>query len=208
MIVARIRLGLRNINDWDLLNKALSVLNGMKKDPRFRLSWVSMATFEASIEDFKQALNDRKSSGIYGTADKNAKRDVLINQYRKLANYVESIAKDDDHELITAAGFDTKRPTPGPAPLPKGVILKIENAGTGILLLRVKVIRNTAMYYMRFCLVADDGTPAEWSGPKGFPNSRIRVEGLIPGKVYAFQVWGTGAAGPGDWSDPVRHRSL
>src|SRR3989442_11165277 len=112
MIVARIRLGLRNISDWDLLGKALRVLQCMKDNPRFPLPWVDMGTFEASIEAFKQALNDRASSGMHGTADKNGKRDVLITQYRKLANYVESIAKDDDHELITAAGFDTKKPTP------------------------------------------------------------------------------------------------
>ena len=144
-MVARIRLGLRNISDRKLLKKALAVLQGMKNNPRFSSPWVPMTIWEASINAFQEALDRQQNSGIAGTADKNAKREVVIAQYRQLSYYVASIATDDDHELITAAGFETKKSTPGTTAIPKAVIHKIENAGTGALLVRAKVISNVAV---------------------------------------------------------------
>ena len=205
MAKLRVKLGLRNASDSEVVTIAINVFNGVKNNERFRDSYVDMPAFETAINEFKHAIAIRPNAGKLGTADKNEKRRKVENFIRKMAAYVDS-EHNDNPETLLSTGFSAKNPSHAPGPIPKAIILTVNNGITGELVLIVQAIKNAKSYQAQSATVSRDGVQGPWQDHSPFTNSRsMRVNGLTSGTTYAFQVRGIGTMGPGDWSDPVSH---
>jgi len=203
MAKPRVKLGLRNASDSEVVTIATKVVNGVKNNERFRDSYVDMPAFETAIDEFKHAIAIRPNAGKPGTADKNEKRRKVENFIRKMAAYVDS-AHNDNPETLLSTGFSAKNSSHAPGPIPKAIIRTVKNGITGQLVLIVEAIKNAKSYQVQSATVSRDGVQGPWQDHPPFTNSRsMRVNGLTSGTTYAFQVRGIGTMGPGDWSDPV-----
>jgi len=148
MAKPRVKLGLRNASDSEVVTIATKVFNGVKNNEHFRDSYVDMPAFEAAIDEFKHAIAIRPNAGKPGTADKNEKRRKVENFIRKMAAYVDS-AHNDNPETLLSTGFPAKNPSHAPGPIPKAVIRTLKNGITGQLVLIVEAIKNAKSYQVQ-----------------------------------------------------------
>jgi len=208
MAKPRVKLGLRNASDSEVVTIARKGLEGVKDNSRFPDPPVHLASFERAIEEFRLAIAVRRDGGKPGTVDKNEKRRKVESFIRKMAAYID-YSHNDDPETLLASGFPAKNPNRAPSPIPKAIIKAIKNGMTAQLVLTVWAIKNAKTYELQYALVSEEGEIGPWRDPLGFTNSRsMRVNDLKPGTRYIFQIRGIGTMGPGDWSDPVGHMCL
>ena len=134
-------------------------------------------------------------------ADKNAARDNLLSPLRVLAAYVQSLAMEDLTVLLSS-GFWNAATERTRKPLPKPVILNIDNIASTQLMVKAGRLENARSYEARI-RVGDQ----EWRSVGVFTKSRgMLLPNLVPGTMYDVQVRGVGGTtGYSDWSDPVSH---
>jgi Fibronectin type III domain len=208
MAVPRVKIGLRNASDSEVVTIAINVLNGVKNNDRFPDPTVDLDAFEASIIELQAAIAIRRDAGKPGTADRRAKRRKVETFIRQIAAYVDG-THNDDLDALLSAGFPAKDTHHAPTPIPQAIIRTIKNGITTQLVLGVKKIPNAKTYEVQYAAVSPDGAQGPWQDPIPFTNTRsVRVNDLSPGTTYTFQVRGIGAIGPGDWSDPVSHMCM
>jgi hypothetical protein len=158
--------------------------------------------------DLKRLIAERRMGGIKATADKNNKRNELIRALHDLGSFVNIVAKGD-YETVTASGFPARSQTRSRVPCEKVRIKRITNGVTTELIVTVWPVKNAQSYELHYAIVLE-GVRQIWEPSEPFTNSRsMRISGLIPGKVYAFQVRAVGGSTRfGDWSDPVSHMCM
>ena len=207
MAEARVRLGFRNATDAQIVAMADAVVAGMTNNIAFPQPSVDLATLEAALDQFKNAIATQAAGGRAATAHKYQRREALMRLLRKLAHYVEGNC-DNDLSVLMSSGFAAKSMNRAQSACPKAVIVRVKNGRATELLVKVSAIANAKCYEIRCAALAEDGTPGRWQNSGLFTNSRIMtVSGLTPGKMYAFQARAVGGAtGYGDWSDTVSHR--
>ena len=125
----------------------------------------------------------------------------MIKTLKLLARYVE-VASDNDPAIFNSSGFQAASTTRSPSqPLPVPVIRKIIHGSWGQLLVALKGHKRAKCYNLRYAPIVN-GVPDNWTmitmtGIK----AAIPVNGLVPGKVYAFQARAFGSAGYTDFTD-------
>jgi hypothetical protein len=208
MGLARVRLGFRNSTDNEIANLGLAVAGRMDGNPRFPEPPVPIENVRAMALDLKRLIAIRPMEGIKATADKNKKRNELIQALHNLGSFVNIVA-NGDYETVTASGFPARSQTRSRVPCEKVHIKKITNGRTTELIVAVWPVKNAQSYELRYSIVID-GVTQPWKPSEPFTNSRsMRISGLIPGQVYAFQVRAVGGSERfGDWSDVSSHMCM
>lgn len=170
---------------------------------------VTAAALDSAMGAFSSAMAAAAHGGPADTADKHAKREVLIGLLRQLAGYVQQNHGNDLPKLL-ASGFEAVSTNNTSVPLPPPTIKDILNGMSCQLILRVERIVNAKAYEVRYALIGAGGAPGPWQTGGLFTSSRsMPVGGLTPGGMYQFQVRAVGGStGYSDWSDPVSHMSL
>ena len=210
----RVLLGFSNAADHSIEETAQAVsasLYGQTayNNPPTVVPPVGKAALDAAVETFSQAIATAKQGGPADTADKNNKRDIVIDLLRQLAGHVQSKHGNDMAKLL-ASGFQAVSNNRASTPLAAPTITDILNGNSGQLLLRVTPIANSSNYEVRFAAIGAGGTPGPWQNGGIFGNSRsMPVNNLVPGTNYTFQVRAVGGStGYSDWSDAVQHMSM
>ena len=208
MAVARVRLGIRNATDYDIANLGLTVAERMEGNPRFAEPPIPIADVRAMAIELKRLIAVRPMGGIPATAEKNDKRNDLIQALHKLGSFVNIVA-NGDYETITASGFPARSQTRTRVPCEKVRIKKVTNGVTTELIVTVWPVKNAQSYELCYAILKD-GVRQDWERSEPFTNSRsMPISGLIPGQTYAFQVRAVGGATRfSDWSDPVSHMCM
>jgi hypothetical protein len=170
---------------------------------------VTLVALQAALAAFTAAIATAAQGGPADTADKNSKRDDLIDLLRQLAGYVQTNCNNDLATLLSS-GFDAVSTNHASSPLAAPTIKDIANGNSGQLVVRVGPIANAKCYEVRYALIGSGGAPGPLQNGGLFTNSRnMPINGLTPGGNYQFQVRAVGGStGYSDWSDPVSHMSL
>jgi hypothetical protein len=208
MAIARVRLGIRNATDNDIADLGLTVADRMEGNTRFPNPPIEISVVRAMAVELKRLVAVRPMGGIPATAEKNNKRNELIEALHKLGSFVNIVA-NGDYETVTASGFPARSQTRSRVPCEKVRIKRITNGVTTQLVVTVWPIKNAQSYELRFAHVKD-GVTQDWERSEPFTNSRsMPISGLTPGQVYAFQVRAVGGSERfGDWSDITSHMCM
>lgn len=135
-------------------------------------------------------------------------RDNLVKEavemIRQLSYDVQFQSKGDK-EKIKSTGFDVRKDkTPGQLP---GQVLNLQTktALGGRIKLRWKKEPNTAIYIIERLDTAD---PGSWHVAGKTQKTSHMFQGLTPGQLYTFRVYGTKGSDDGPPSDIAEQRSL
>jgi hypothetical protein len=205
----RVLLGFASAADHSLEERATAVQMKLYGNPSYSTPPVTDTAFAAALTAFSESIATAALGGPADTADKNAKREVLIGLLRQLAGYVQANCGNDLATLLSS-GFEAVSTNHASSPLLPPTIKEISNGMSGQLVVRVTPVANAKCYEVRHALIGTNGAPGAWQDSGLFTNSRaMAVGGLTPGGNYQFQVRAVGGStGYSDWSDPVSHMSL
>jgi len=135
------------------------------------------ASNAAALDGSKKAIEDRKK--------KRADLTVLL---RLLGHYVEGACKGDMTAFLSS-GFEpaTRTMPSAPQPLPQPTVDKVDQGITGELLVILKPAPKARIHELEYT-VFDGGTPGAWTTiTVARANKTIPINGLTPGKTYAFR---------------------
>jgi len=205
----RVLLGFTNAPDHALEETAGAVIDGLYGNAAYPTPPVTKVAMQTALANFTAAIAAQMQGGTAATADKNNKRDVLIDLLRQLAGYVQANCNNDLSTLLTS-GFEAVSTNSASSPLDDPVILSVDNGNTAQLLVKVKAVANARSYEVRYAVLPPGGAPGPFQTGGIFTNSRsMPVNGLVPGTMYQVQVRAIGGStGYSDWSDAVHHMCM
>lgn len=210
----RVLLGFTNAPDHDLLDTAQAVSDNLYNQPIYNnppdlVPPVSKADLDAAIDLFGKAISKAENGGPVDTADKNAKREILVGYLRQLAGHVQQ--HHGNHlENILASGFYAVSTNRAPVPVAAPAIKAIHNGNSGQLIVRVGAVRGARNYEIRYAALGPGGTPGPWQNGGLHSNSRaMLLNNLTPGTMYLIQVCAHGGgSSTSGWSDGMQHMSM
>lgn len=199
----KIKLELRERDDLDLQAFANGHKNAMDGNANFTTPDPTAAVFDAQLLAFKDALDDvTEQEDALKTAIrvKNEKRAILEASLNVRASYVEKTANGQE-SIITSAGFTVRADATPTNDLPQVQNLKA-TIGDDVGEVDLSWDGNIKGKRGFFVEYREHTDTAQWGGGKFVTASKCTIDGLTPGKVYAFRVR---VLGPkelvGPWSD-------
>ena len=202
----RVRIGLRNVSDREILNKGETIYTSMDGNDDYKKSPVDRATLRMTLDQFSADVAARPQGGTRATVQKNITGEKLKSQIRRLGHPIQVVCDDDD-ERVRKAGFEVAGKNRAQKPLPKAVIVSVDWGLSGELVIRVRAVDNVKGYQVQSSQLINDHTPEPWLDDMALNSRAIRIRGLVPGTLYAVRVRALGGStGSSDWSDPVTHR--
>jgi hypothetical protein len=210
----RVLLGFTNAPDHDVLDTAEAVSGNLYDEPIFNnppgvVPPVSKADLDTAIGNLSEAIAAAEQGGPQQTADKNAKRDIVVDMLRKLAGHVQG-KHENRMEVLLSSGFDAVSTSRAPIAITVPTIKDIANGNSGQLIVRVGAVRGARNYEIRFAALGVGGAPGPWQNGGLHTNSRaMLLNNLTPGTMYLIQVCAHGSGSSvSDWSDGVQHMSM
>lgn len=199
MVVPRVSLSFSRLPDSEFSDMVVSVATKMANNPSYTEPVVDLTLLTTNNNTFVAQIAAAAQGGKFLTAQKDATRELLDEEMRALAAYVDSIAKGDLPVLLSS-GFESISLDRTRKPLDKPTVLNIDNFASTQLMLKLSPIRNARSYEVRLKLGA-----ADWKNAGVYTKARgILLEALVPGQVYDIQARAVGGTmGYSDWSDPV-----
>jgi hypothetical protein len=199
-----------NKPDTQVAADAVGYYDGLKNNPAFVNPPIPLDVFKAAIDTFVSAIAIAADGGKKAIIERKKHRTTLIKMVRQLGHWVEANCKED-LGIFKSSGFPAASTTRTPAgPLPRAVILKVENGtAPGEIVIKVKPIPKALSYELHFASNGADGKPGPWTLLPPFTSSRpFTVKGLTPGTTYSFQVRALGKTGYTEWTDSATRMSL
>lgn len=195
----RISLDFATYSDADLDEFASNVVASLTGNAAFPTPPVTPADLGALNATFHDALVAAMPGGIQLTAAKKAARIELIDALRKESNYVQTHARKNLDVLLTS-GFYANSTNRAQSPLEQPAILRVENAGTTKLLVRMTPVTNAKSYHVQISTAVN-----VWQDAGIFTQARRIVLGnLTPGTTYSIRTRAIGGStGSSEWSNPV-----
>lgn len=165
------------------------------------------AAFQAVLDALEAAeadVNMKKLAWKEAISTRDAAEAALDAALTTRASYCEAAQPTNDAALIsTGLPLRTAPAAVGDLPAP-GDLSATVGDNEGEIDLSCDPV-NGANSYEWQCRLHADGNA--WQSAKNSTTSKITLEGLTPGALYAFRVRAIGAAGPGAWSDEATKRA-
>ncbi len=202
----RIADGLLKQSAEQLVTTAGAVVTGLTGNAAFPAPTVDLKAVQSAADSLNEALAAQAHGGTAETAEKNIRKETLIELLRKVKRYVEDNC-GNDLAVLLSSGFQAAVLTRIRSPLASPSILSIDFGNSTELKLRVTAIGHAKCYEVRSASVGADNAPGPWQAAGVFTNSRsMTITGLVPGTTYMFLVRAVGGStGSSDWSNPVSH---
>ena len=196
-------------SDADLLALGQSVLKGMTDNPAFPNPPTDLGSLKAALESYAVAIGDAIDGGKKAIVERNRQRAQLIDAFRSLVFYVETVCKDDMPKFVSSGltPRTTTRTPPQPVHPPN---VRVDHGPSGTLRIKLWGVHRQAWSHELECAqVGADGAFGTWtSRPVTSVASLIPVTGLTPGVTYAFHARSLGRLGFSQWSDSVTKMSI
>ena len=203
MPLFRIGLGFARMKGEDLDDLATKVCGCLTLNASlFTGLPASVANLGIAQGNYHTALSNSKNAGTIATADKKAKRLILLGLLRQDALFIQGIvgmtadnARLSGYDVIVGGSH-------GPVPVSTPIILKVFNVAPGKLGVNVKAPKGYKSLEFRTTV----GTAAPVRA-ETFPSTRdIVLEDLESLKLHAVQCRAVfGNKRYSEWSDPVSH---
>jgi hypothetical protein len=186
-----------------LVGMAEAVITGLTDNPAFPSLTFDLKAVQAAADDLNAALIAQAHGGPAARAERKNKQEVLVAVLRKAKHYVEDYC-GNDLAVLLSSGFQPAATTRNLSPLGNPSILSIDLGKSGELVLKVSPIARAKCYEMRMAVVGANRVPEPWGATSLYTSSRIRIENLLPGTTYIFQVRAIGGSTRyTDWSNTV-----
>lgn len=193
-----------NISDAELDDYATTILNEMRKhESLFPYPDPDLRSFEALLNDFREAVARAAYRDRLAIIARNNKRKVLQENIRFLSFYVQTAAKGDKG-IILASGFVPSKPRRSSEHIPSTADFRvIPTIGTGAVKLRVKAWRPARVYQFEY-RKKGDGNPwvIELSS-----KSSCTIADLEVLAEYEFRVCYVGRSGKSPYSEVKSSRA-
>ncbi len=202
----RIADGFLKLSAEQLVVLAGAVITGLTGNAAFPAPTVDLKAVRTAADSLNEALAAQPHGGAAATAEKNNKRQALIELLRKLKHYVEDNC-GNDLAVLLSSGFQAAATTRDRSPLASPSIIDVDFGNSTELVLKVTPIPRAKCYEVRSAALGAGNAPGPWQNAGPFTSSRsITIPGLIPGTTYMFLVRAVGGStGSSDWSNPVSH---
>ncbi len=187
-----------------LVTMAGGVVTGLTGNSAFPNPTIDLKAVQAAADSLNEALAAQPHGGMAATAEKNRRREVLIELLRKVRHYVEDNC-GNDLAVLLSSGFHAAATTRDRSPLASPSIINVDFGNSTELVLRVTAIPHAKCYEVRSAALGAGSVPGPLQAAGLFTNSRsMTIAGLVPGTTYTFQVRAVGGStGTSDWSNPV-----
>lgn len=204
-ILVLIKLGLDEITTPLKMVERLMLLSG-KLDGNLNFpitspTYIELKTMGGDLADTVIAIDGGDKSLI-------PHRDTLMlqaeNMIRKLSYDIQNLS-NGDAEKINSAGFAVRKGSGAPQPVGAVVNLKAKAIGAGKVKLRWRKVAHSRMNFIESTV---DPVNVPWKPFAKTALSSYTVEGLTPGELVFYRVYGSNNLGDGNPSDPAEQRSL
>jgi Fibronectin type III domain len=202
---AKVKLDLKMRNDPALSQFSLDHITGMTGNANFPTPTPTAPDFLAALTAFQTAYSAAevaKAAAKQAVSEKDEARAYLELMLTQRGNYVQ-IASNGNAPVILSANFPVRNaPTPvGELEVPIGLLLTL-NGTPGVMHLSWSAVKAARSYVIQ-CSPADTMV-REWSPFKMSTTTKLKIEGLTLGQVYAFRIAAIGGStGQSDWSAEV-----
>jgi hypothetical protein len=192
-------LGFARKIDTDLIAFVRNIVTLMTGSVLYPTPSPTLTTITTSVDAFETAVQEALDGGKIALAARNAARAALLSLVRQLAAYVQGHCAADLVNLFES-GFDaTRAPSPVGIPAaPPDQRLSLTGM-SGELLMRYGKVPNAVNY------TVESATDPEgpWTFQALVTQTRVTIQGLIPGKVYWARARANGSVGSGEWGGPA-----
>jgi hypothetical protein len=200
----RAALGFTRLTNDELRIRLTAIRVGMKENPHFPHPPVDIPTFDLAVEAFSSYMTLALDGGRMAIAERNVRRELVSRMAQQLGHYVEHNCKGE-MDIFLSSGFQPKSSTRTPAgPLDQPRIRKVKHGKSGELLVYPTPVKGAYSYELGHSLTDENRIPGEWIvRPLSSARSAVLIDGLIPGRVYAFRIRALGKVDYTNWSDPA-----
>ena len=202
---AKVKLELRQRTDPGLAQFSTDHITAMTGNVNFPTPTPNAADFLAALTAFQttySAAELAKAAAKQAVSEKDEARAYLELLLNQRGNYVQ-IASNGNAPVILSAAFPVMNPrTPvGELAVPINLLITL-NGTPGIMHLSWSGVESARSYVIQ-CSPADTMV-REWSPLKMSTITKLKIDGLELGKVYAFRIAAIGGStGQSDWSAEV-----
>jgi hypothetical protein len=200
----RAALGFTRLTNEELLTRLICIRDGMKGNPRFSQPPVEIPTFGEAVETFSSYMALARDGSRTAIAERNARRQIVSRMAEQLGHYVEHNC-NGEMDIFLSSGFQPKSSARTPAgPLDQPRIRKIKHGRPGELLVYPTPVKGAYSYEFGHSVTDENRIPGEWIvRPLSSARAAVLIDGLIPGRVYAFRIRALGKSDYTNWSDPA-----
>lgn len=188
-------------SDESLATKAQVIHDGMNGNEHFPTPDPNLEELQTAITSFLSAIIKAKNGSKDDTADKNAKRQILVDLLHRLSYYVQ-VTSLGDETIILSSGFDINKQSGTVGILPKPDNFKVVSGpNKGSIELSCDVVDHASFYEFQYTMAPIASTNV-WQ-LKTSTKRKILIEGLTSGQQYVFKVAAAGSDPNRIWSNEI-----
>jgi hypothetical protein len=201
--VIRAMLGFTRLTNQEFLVRLICIRDGMKGNSNFLDPPIDLGKFEEAVQAFSNAVTVALDGGKTAIAERNIRRQLVTSMAQQLGLYVSHNCKGEMDKFLSS-GFEPMSTTRTPAgALTQPKIRKVKHGKSGELLVYPSPVKGAYSYEFGHALTDENRVPGEWFiRPLSSARAAVSIDGLTPGKVYAFKIRALGKVLYTDWSDP------
>ena len=187
--------------DSKLVTDTGTILTAMALSPFYANPAPTLGNVTLALTGFSTAMGDAAGGGMTFTSTKNDKRAILVALLRQLASYV-TVTANGNLTVLLSSGFPIQKPQRQPVgelPAPANLTVTL-GVLSGQLHANAAPVAGAAIYNWRLATAAAPTVVVQSAQTTAANNT---FTDLTAGVVYNTAVNAVGAAGTGNWSDPV-----
>jgi len=202
--MAKIKLNLSRLSVPEKIARAQQIVTALTGNADFASPQPPLTQVTTAINDLDAAYaatQAARQEAKTRTVEQNQKEDALDSVLSKLANYVESVAGDDEAMILGASmNVRSAQTTTTDLAAPDSLAATAGDRDGEIDLHWDKVKKARSYVIERS---PDPITATSWSHAAIVTKSQATIDGLTTGTKYWFRVAAVGTSGQGPWSDPA-----
>lgn len=210
VILFYIRLGLQEQNTAEkLLTRLRLHVEKLTGNVHFAVTDPPVADIQAMADDLEADIDAIGAGNKALIPHRNGLEEDAREMIRQLSYNIQFLSQGNE-EKIKSAGFEVRK-TNTTAPLPGQVMnLVATPVGPGKIKLKWDKDPGSAVYIIERATTLYPPEPAGaiWDGIGKTRRVTATIDGLVPGQIYFFRVYGTNGDADGNPSDPAEQRSL
>lgn len=188
-------------SDEALATKSQVIHDNVNGNVHYTTPDPTLADLQTAITDFQLSIVKAKNGTKEDTADKNAKRQILVDLLHRLSYYVQ-VTSNGDETIILSSGFDTNKQSGTVGVLPKPDNFKVTTGvNRGSIELSCDAVDH-ANFYEYMYTKAPVSTTSAWI-TKTATKRRLLIDGLSSGQQYIFKMAAGGTDPNRTWSDEI-----
>lgn len=188
-------------SDEALATKSQVIHDDLNGNAHYPTPSPALTDLQTAITDFQLAIVKSKDGSKEETADKNAKRQVLVDLLHQLSYYAQ-VTSNGDETIILSSGFDTNKQSGTVGVLPKPDNFKvIAGVNRGSVELSCDAVDHASFYEYMYTKAPVSATSV-WI-TKTATKRRLLIDGLTSGQQYIFKMAAGGTDPNRTWSDEI-----